>query len=456
MAAGSKDAPAKISAAARKRAASGPNAATASARQTRGSTTDARAQSPTPAARNGRPTRTRRPTAAAAAASAAAGPSRDLTPVLNQNALAGPSLPSMPLAPFGGLDFPGDENPYVRPAFPGEHLQFWHANDRSPSPATIEESMASITDAPWNPTLRPEESPLASPFLAQARGRQASGSVAEDEPGSAHSASLSPASASPFSDAENLPPAEPQPAGLAPEQPEFVPLPAAAPDTPQYVQPPSAAEKERTMARIRSAGPSFPQLEAAIDPPAFTSGAFPPIHFAHHAVAFEDTSRFQVDAWFDIATAKLVVRPFEPPARTPAEQAPVALQLTRLLTAITGLTTIEVSAPQRSQLAAEAGRYPKGYLAHGLTPDAVELVLAREVWSSRDLTFHAIPFAAFLPSLLFRLAGLTTRDPAIVRRLVRFTWTKSPIPEFFAALVDSTKHSKRPLTDAHIQHIISS
>ncbi|KAI0041811.1 hypothetical protein FA95DRAFT_1576134 [Auriscalpium vulgare] len=451
MPAGSKEAPVKASAAARKLAAAGPHAASAPVRQTRGMTADARALSPTPAARNGRSSRSRRTTEVA---NAAAGPSRDRTPVLNAHAHAGPSLASITLDPFGGEDYTGPGNPYALQAVGGDRFSFWGANDRSPSPATVEETLASVVDAPWSPIPYPLDLPPRPPLAAH---YQEEPEATTDEPAAARAQSpLSPAPASPSPNKENLPPLEHLPGRLSPEPP-LLPAPLLSQhDTPQYVKPPSAEEKKRTMGRILYDGARMPQVEAALNPPAFTVGTFPPIHFAHHAVAFEDTSRPQVTEWLDIETAKLIVRPFEPPARSPTEQAPVAIKLAQLLTAITGLPSIEVSVPIRSSLAIKAGRHPKGYLAHGLTPDAAQLVLARGVWSSRELTFHAIPFEARLPSLLFRLAGLTTRDPAIVRRIVRFTWTQAPIQEFFAALVDSTKTDVRPLTDAHIEHVVSS
>ncbi|KAI0040848.1 hypothetical protein FA95DRAFT_1576713 [Auriscalpium vulgare] len=448
MAPGAKDAPVKLTAAARKLAAAGPQATSTSARQTRGQLADARAQSPTTIPRAARTTRARRPTAAA---NAAAGPSRDMTPALNPLALAGPSLASLPLDPFGGPDFPSHENPFARPAVTGERFAFWNANDRSPSPATIEETMASIEDAPWSPAPDPPELPMPETLVPFYQAKL--DEVLQDMQAMRPQSPLSPAPASPASDIENLPPTAHSPLGA--------PLELARPATPviepqptqRYVQPPSTAADQRAMARILYAGPG---VAAALNPPSFTSGTFPQIHFVHHAVAFEDTSPSQITAWFHLPMAKLVVRPFEPPARTPTEQAPVAIKLAQQLAAITGLASVEVSAPQRSPAAINAGRYPKGYLAHGLTPDAVQLLLARGVWSSRELTFHAIAFEARLPSLLFRLAGLTTRDPAVVRRIVRFTWSTTPVLDFFAALVDSTRGNERPLTDAHIKHLIAS
>ena len=164
----------------------------------------------------------------------------------------------------------------------------------------------------------------------------------------------------------------------------------------------------------------------------YTEAAMPAIHDIAPMALLEGIDKKQLTSWLQMATGKVLARPFGLEVGYQPNHAEIAKTLIAAVNEITGQNNIAVAAPTRDKKDPEKKKHPITFLIHNLTPNGVNLLLERKVWSSNAISFQVSPMNTEKPNFLFTLMGLLTQEPAHVEELVAEAW-KDPVTNAFVA-----------------------
>ena len=170
----------------------------------------------------------------------------------------------------------------------------------------------------------------------------------------------------------------------------------------------------------------------------YTSSLMPKIHDEDPASLLAGLDKDQINSWLSIATGKVLVRPFDAGVKYQPNHIRIAKSILTAAKDITRATGAVVARPTPAQKSARKrqSRHPITFLIHDISKADEEMLLSREVWSSKEITFQVSPVNVRRPDFLFTLTGFVTDRPELVTSCVMETWSDEITDKLLHKLAD--------------------
>lgn len=170
----------------------------------------------------------------------------------------------------------------------------------------------------------------------------------------------------------------------------------------------------------------------------YTSGIMPKIHDEDPASLLAGLDKNQINSWLSIATGKVLVRPFDAEVKYQPNHVRIAKSILAAAKEITGATEAAVAPPTPEQKVARLrkSRHPITFLIHEISKADEEILLSREVWSSKEITFQVSPINVKKPDFMFTLTGFVTDSIELVNSCVTETWSDETTDKFLRKLAN--------------------
>jgi hypothetical protein len=186
----------------------------------------------------------------------------------------------------------------------------------------------------------------------------------------------------------------------------------------------------------------------------YTDADMPHIHMDSPAGLLEGLDRDQARKWLLNATGKVLARPFDRGVHYQPNHHAIAMNLIAATCKITGTTAATVATPNKGPK--HTGKHPITFLIHNLTPNEVQALLNRPVWSSNEITFQVAPLTAKRPGFLFTLKNFTSMNDAQVYNAIMEIWNDAASILFFDRLVLQAQIQDRTSVANSIQNFLKS
>lgn len=170
----------------------------------------------------------------------------------------------------------------------------------------------------------------------------------------------------------------------------------------------------------------------------YTSGNTPKIHDEDPASLLAGLEKGQVNNWLNIATGKVLVRPFDAEVKYQPNHIHIAKSILTTAKDITGATEVAVARPNPKPKAAKQRKahHPITFLIHEISKADEEILLSREVWSLKEITFQVSPINVRRPDFMFTLTGFVTDSLELVNSCIMDTWSDETTDKFLRKLAN--------------------
>lgn len=179
----------------------------------------------------------------------------------------------------------------------------------------------------------------------------------------------------------------------------------------------------------------------------------PEIHYSHPTAVYDNIDIDQVGSWEDRPGGKLLVHPFGHEVRFPELQPDIRRRVFTAIVEITQSNSIGLQAPKPRSSSREN---PAVFLIYNLTELQCQLLLIREVWSSKAITFRVTTMEPVRPDYLFSIRGFTTKSEDEVKDAVRHVWSGKIPQNFLMALRQSLPEALHYKTEMILQNVTDS
>jgi len=177
------------------------------------------------------------------------------------------------------------------------------------------------------------------------------------------------------------------------------------------------------------------------------------IHYSHPTAAFDNIDIDQVCSWESRPGGKLLAHPFGHEVRTPELQSEIKRKVFAAIVEITQSNHIGFYAPKPGASPRET---PTVFLIYNLTEMQRQILLNREVWSSKTITFRVTTMEPVRPDYLFSISGFTTKSEDEVKDTVRHTWSGQTPQNFLTTLCQTLPEALHCKVNAILQNITNS
>lgn len=170
----------------------------------------------------------------------------------------------------------------------------------------------------------------------------------------------------------------------------------------------------------------------------YTSGDMPKIHDKDPASLLAGLNKDQVNSWLCITTGKVLVRPFDVDVKYQPNHVRIAKSILTVAKDITGATGATVAPPTPEQRTGRQRKacHPITFLIHEISKADEDLLLSREVWSSKEIMFQVSPINVKKPDFMFTLTGFITDSIELVNSCVMETWSDETTDKFLCKLAN--------------------
>jgi hypothetical protein len=176
----------------------------------------------------------------------------------------------------------------------------------------------------------------------------------------------------------------------------------------------------------------------------------PEIHYSHPTAAFDNIDIDQVCSWENLPGVKLLAHPFGHEVRTPELQPDIKMKVFSAIVEITQSNKIGFYAPKRGASPRET---PTVFLIYNLTEPQRQILLNREVWSSKAITFRVTTMEPVRPDYLFSIRGFTTKSEDEVKEAVRHVWSGKIPQNLLTALRQNLPEALHHKTEMILQNV---
>ncbi|KAF8504354.1 hypothetical protein F5888DRAFT_1655080 [Russula emetica] len=172
----------------------------------------------------------------------------------------------------------------------------------------------------------------------------------------------------------------------------------------------------------------------------------PEVHYSHPMATYHNIDIDLIGSWENRPGEKLVVHPFGQEVRMPDLQPEVKRRVFAALVEITQSSNIGFYAPKPGT---SPHNTPTVFLIYNLTETQSQILLNREVWSSKSITFRVTAMEPVRPNYLFSIRDFTTQSEDEVKHSVLRVWRSQESQDFLTSL-----HKTFPETLRHKAGII--
>lgn len=209
-----------------------------------------------------------------------------------------------------------------------------------------------------------------------------------------------------------------------------------------------AAEEHRTTASANTMASKDP-----IDKYTKMPAKKPEIHYRHPTAAFDNIDIDQICSWENRPGGKLLAHSFGHEVRNPEKHPEIKRKVFAAIVEITQSNNVGFYAPKPG---ASPREMPTVFLIYNLTEMQRQILLDREVWSSKTITFRATTMDPARPDYLFSISGFTTQDDSEVKQTVCQVWKSQISPNFLAKLSQTLPEALHHKMDRILLNIINS
>ncbi|KAI0046740.1 hypothetical protein FA95DRAFT_1606635 [Auriscalpium vulgare] len=203
----------------------------------------------------------------------------------------------------------------------------------------------------------------------------------------------------------------------------------------------------RDVAQTAALFPSadLPSKRALTDPLERARGRFPDVLHASPAVVWMGLKPSQVTSWASIIEPCVMILTFDTRAHLPENILTTVNSIKRVVKRHGNAHDPHVFPPAPSPTATRTGRYPKTFMLTNITKETAVTMLAIGIFSTRLITFQALPRQARIPKLVALIEGIIdTATVDDVRAIIFHTWSKPDFLDFLRNLTEKTKRNPNP------------
>ncbi|KAH9016459.1 hypothetical protein EDB84DRAFT_1443119 [Lactarius hengduanensis] len=175
----------------------------------------------------------------------------------------------------------------------------------------------------------------------------------------------------------------------------------------------------------------------------FTPGPMPHMQDAHPTSIFEYLDLDLISDWENFQRGKLIAIPFDNEARTVNMHEDIKARLMAAIADITKSQNVGVATPRASAEALAAKHHPNAFLVFNLTPEQVDTLLERTIWSSTAITFRATPLGRICPEFLFAIRGFHSMTKEDIEAIIKRVWTDKLTRDFIVTVTNDHPEDER-------------